>query len=102
MAITPVSMQSSSAKALQSQEQRILSQIKSLQSKTEHTAYVNEIKIKDLQQQYNALIMQQQTLGQQGAAEVKSVTGSNLDSKTVQNPVLQPTGSKGNGIDIEA
>ena len=105
MAITPVvNMQSSSTTALQSQEQRVLNQIKKLQNQTEHTAYVNEIKIKALQQQYNALILQQQQQMQvqQSRAEMKSTTNSNLEPKTSQTPNLQLAESAGKGINIEA
>jgi len=56
MAISPVSSQSTSATSLQTQEQKLLSQIKSLQSKN---ADANAAQIKVLQQQYNTLLAEQ-------------------------------------------
>lgn len=57
MAITPISAQSTSTASLQNQEQQLLSQIKSLQSKD---ANGNAAQIKVLQQKYNTLLLQQQ------------------------------------------
>ena len=56
MAITSISSQSTSTATVQNQEQQLLNQIKSLQSKN---AKGNAAQIKVLQQQYNALVLQQ-------------------------------------------
>ncbi len=101
MAITAVSVQNTSAAALQNQEQQLLSQIKNLQNKNPQG---NAAQIKVLQQKYKALLQQQQQRTQvvtsQPQQNVKPIdTNSETKAPEVSSA---PSASTSKDIDIKA
>ncbi|MDR3563019.1 MAG: hypothetical protein P4N59_16535 [Negativicutes bacterium] len=97
MAITPVSSQNTTTLSLQKQEQQILNQIKSLQK--ENSA-ANAAQIKILQQQYNALLFQQD---QQSLSQVQQQTQAS-PSPAPKQPAADQDASTAvsKGINIKA
>lgn len=103
MAVTPISAQSTSTATLQAQEQQLLNQIQSLQSKNPQG---NAAQIKVLQQKYKALLSQQQqhaqpTIPQQSPVEAKE-PASQPETQAAQAPSTQPARLDGRGINIKA
>jgi uncharacterized protein YciW len=104
MAISAVSVQSTSTAALQNQEQQLLSQIKNLQTKNPQG---NATQIKVLQNKYKALLQQQQQQQTQAVTPQpqQNVKAKDTDSETKAPevpgvPSASTTASK--GIDIKA
>ena len=102
MAISPISSvttQTTSATALQNQEQQLLNQIKLLQNQD---ATGNAAQIRLLQQQYNTLLLQQQ---QQTQQQLQTAVTSSQQPAAATPPAAQPAAapqSVGNSVNIKA